>query len=282
MNLKSLKKSLYRMLFILLLAGFSMELLQICAVFGCVMNLKMDVGTSDAFRRQELSEEALETLEKAGQETELSKGTLLAVWMPVNHFQLSAEDTLTAENYLKWGNYFSKYRCPEFENLLSMYQAAWDDLVYFPTEAGVTYENSWMFERNYGGKRGHEGCDLMPPKNESGIYPIFSMTDGVVEKIGWLDKGGYRIGIRSPHGGYFYYAHLSDYGGGFQEGDTVHAGEVVGYMGDTGYGPEGTRGRFDVHLHLGVYVQTPENPEVSVNPYWILKSLEGHKLKYRH
>ena len=57
---------------------------------------------------------------------------------------------------------------------------------------------------------------------------------------------------------------------------------MIGFMGDTGYGTEGTRGQFDVHLHLGIYVRTKEKPEVSVNPYWILKSLEGQKLKYRY
>ena len=158
----------------------------------------------------------------------------------------------------------------------------WDDLKYFPVSTKVTYEDSWMFERNYGGKRGHEGTDLMPPENKSGSYPVFSMTDGVIEKIGWLEKGGYRMGIRSPHGGYFYYAHLSGYAEDFQEGEAIQAGDMIGFMGDTGYGTEGTRGRFDVHLHLGIYVRTKEKPEVSVNPYWILKSLEGQKLKYRY
>ena len=43
----------------------------------------------------------------------------------------------------------------------------------------------------------HEGCDIMAGNNERGYFPIVSMTDGVVERIGWLEKGGYRIGIRS-------------------------------------------------------------------------------------
>ena len=47
--------------------------------------------------------------------------------------------------------------------------------------------------------------------SQSGFYPVISMTDGKIEKIGWLSLGGYRIGIRSPHGGYFYYAHLASY-----------------------------------------------------------------------
>ena len=57
----------------------------------------------------------------------------------------------------------------------------------------------------------------MPPENRRDFYPVRSMTDGVVEKIGWLTLGGWRIGIRSFRGRYFYYAHLSSLRPGFQE-----------------------------------------------------------------
>jgi murein DD-endopeptidase MepM/ murein hydrolase activator NlpD len=114
----------------------------------------------------------------------------------------------------------------------------------------------------------------MPPENLSGYYRIISMTDGVVEHIGWLPLGGYRIGIRSPLGGYYYYAHLSSYAQDFQIGDHVEAGELLGLMGDTGYGEEGTRGRFPVHLHLGIYLTNAAGEEYSVNPYWVLRYLQ--------
>ena len=45
-------------------------------------------------------------------------------------------------------------------------------------------------------------------------------------------------------------------------------------MGDSGYGDEGTTGKFAVHLHLGLYIDTPAQKEISVNPYWILRYLE--------
>ena len=67
------------------------------------------------------------------------------------------------------------------------------------------------------------------------IILIVSMTDGVVQSKGWLPKGGYRIGILAPSGGYFYYAHLDSYAD-IKEGDRVKAGDVIGFMGDTGYG----------------------------------------------
>lgn len=103
----------------------------------------------------------------------------------------------------------------------------------------------------------HEGCDLMYEPNRSGEVPILSMTDGIVEQKGWLTLGGYRIGIRSKGGIYYYYAHLSTYAN-LDIGDSVKAGQLLGFMGDTGYGEEGTTGQFPVHLHVGCYVNKIE------------------------
>lgn len=136
----------------------------------------------------------------------------------------------------------------------------------------VGFEDSWMEGRSYGGKRGHEGTDLMANKNERNKISIVSVSDGVIEKKGWLPQGGYRLGIRSASGAYFYYAHLASYAEGMEEGTVVRAGQVIGKMGDTGYGEEGTMGKFPVHLHFGIYV-TIEGEEVSVNPYSLLKYL---------
>ncbi|MCI7796215.1 MAG: M23 family metallopeptidase [Lachnospiraceae bacterium] len=154
--------------------------------------------------------------------------------------------------------------------------------LFDPSVPEITYEDSWKDERSYGGERNHEGCDVMGDNLPSGFYPVVSMTDGTVEKIGWLEKGGYRIGIRSPSGAYFYYAHLSRYAGGLCEGTDVHAGELLGFMGDSGYGPEHTTGKFPVHLHVGIYLKTAHCEELSVNPYWILRYLEKKRTRARY
>ena len=134
-----------------------------------------------------------------------------------------------------------------------------------------------------GGGRGHEGCDIMGEKMPRGFYPVVSMSSGVVEKVGWLELGGWRIGIRSPGGAYLYYAHLYGYSRNWQEGDPVRAGDLLGYMGDTGYSKvEGTTGNFDVHLHVGIYLRTDHHDELSVDPYWILKYLEKNRFTYRY
>lgn len=160
------------------------------------------------------------------------------------------------------------------------------DAVCFPipesvkeSRPSVSFEDSWQLERTYGGKRGHEGCDLMAGLQRRGYYPVVSVSDGVVEKMGWLPLGGYRLGIRSPHGVYYYYAHLSDYEEGIYEGMRVSAGQLIAFMGDTGYSEvEGTTGNFPVHLHFGMYVDDADGKEVSYNPYLLLKLLERHRL----
>ena len=54
-------------------------------------------------------------------------------------------------------------------------------------------------------------------------------------------------------------------------------------MGDTGYSKvEGTVGNFDVHLHLGIYLQTEHFEELSVNPYWILRYIENKRLVFEY
>lgn len=167
--------------------------------------------------------------------------------------------------------------------------AVWEDIVYFPVPEsaydkerfGVTFADSWMDSRKFGGERTHEGCDIMASLNERGRYPVVSMSDGHVEKMGWLRLGGYRIGVRSTRGVYFYYAHLSDYAPELAVGDEVKAGELLGFMGDTGYSEvEGTTGYFPVHLHVGVYLEDEKGEEKSLNPYPFLKELEEKKLTY--
>ena len=163
-------------------------------------------------------------------------------------------------------------------------RAIWNDVKYFPipqslddTEDKISYVDSWMFERNYGGKRGHEGTDIMAEKNTPGYYPVVSMTDGVVTEKGWLEKGGWRIGITAPTGAYFYYAHLDSYAE-LEKGDPVKAGDLLGYMGDSGYGEEGTTGEFPVHLHLVIYLKEGTE-EISVNPYPVLRYAENARIK---
>ena len=111
------------------------------------------------------------------------------------------------------------------DSCLSFLEKVERDSVYFPIPESVadqtltvSYVDSWMADREYKGKSRHEGTDIMADKNERGLYPVISISDGMITNLGWLEKGGYRIGITSPSGVYYYYAHLESYAE-IKEGD---------------------------------------------------------------
>lgn len=225
-------------------------------------------------REHQLPAEVLRTFM---QETENKKefAEILTMYFSTDGF-VTDYDTLHEEI-----SFVKKYHKEEFDQIAAYVYAVWQDLERFPVgeiasnpKAFVTFADSWMQSRTFGGDRGHEGCDIMASVNERGIYPVYSMTDGVVENVGWLRLGGYRIGIRSPSGAYFYYAHLAEYAKDFVPGESIEAGTLLGYMGDTGYSDvPGTTGNFPVHLHLGIYLNAADGAEFSVNSYPMLRYL---------
>ncbi|OYD06761.1 M23 family metallopeptidase [Paludifilum halophilum] len=138
----------------------------------------------------------------------------------------------------------------------------------------ISYGDTWGASRSYGGDRTHEGTDMMAPKGT----PIRSVSSGRVVSKGWNRLGGWRVTILDTDHPQvsFYYAHMEKYAEGLEEGKEVDKGEVIGYVGDSGYGPEGTTGQFDPHLHLGIYVRESlfSPSREAINPYPFLKVWE--------
>lgn len=255
------------------------------------------VTESDEFRAMEFGEG---TLNNAGTLAKLwgtDIASVAAAWFAKAqevHISASAQDfnelmvpLPDEKQYAGIVAQYEKEKPIEWTKLINGYRTVLSDLKCFPVALdergleGLTYENGWGDPRTYGGDRLHEGTDICDKENIRGNYPIVSMTDGIIEHVGWLEQGGYRIGIRSPHGAYLYYAHLASYAKEFSVGEQVSAGQVLGMMGDTGYSKvEGTTGNFVVHLHLGIYLETDHYAELSVNPYYILKYLENSTVTY--
>lgn len=227
--------------------------------------------TSIAYKPKSLAYEVVPTLKSIDS---------LTLYMMIHRYNLEKSRKVSKKNISMLLESLSDNA--SFLELKEYYSAILFDIECFPVpddingKSMVTFEDSWNSYRSYGGNRRHEGTDLMPEQNIRGVYHVLSMTDGSIDKMGWLEKGGYRIGIRGNSGTYYYYAHLDSYAPGLHVGDLVKAGQFIGYMGDSGYGVEGTTGMFDVHLHLGIYVNTSFG-ELSVNPYWMLRYLEEKK-----
>lgn len=118
-----------------------------------------------------------------------------------------------------------------------------------PVHSQYSYRGTWGANRGWGGRRSHEGTDLFAGYGTQ----VVSTSYGVVEVKGWNQFGGWRIGIRDNHNSYHYYAHLGSFNKEIEVGDIVEPGTLLGYVGSSGYGKEGTSGKFPPHLHYGIY-----------------------------
>lgn len=156
---------------------------------------------------------------------------------------------------------------------------------FSPIAAGYGYSHCSDFGviRSFGFKRRHLGNDLM-----GGLgTPIVAVEGGVVEALGWNRYGGWRVGIRSfDSRRYYYYAHLQKdhpFADGLEVGDTVRAGDLIGFMGRTGYSDrENVNNIETVHLHFGMELVFDEsqkecNSEIWINVYDIVRLLSNHR-----
>lgn len=137
--------------------------------------------------------------------------------------------------------------------------------------------------RTYGYTRPHLGHDMMAAVGT----PVIAVESGVVECLGWNKYGGWRVGIRShDKKRYWYYAHLRQnrpFAEELSEGDEVNAGDVIGYVGRTGYSDnENVNGITESHLHIGLELVFDESQKESDNEIWvditaITQVLESHQ-----
>ena len=101
-----------------------------------------------------------------------------------------------------------------------------------------------------------------------------AVESGVVTALGWNQYGGWRIGISSFDGRrYYYYAHLRQnypYAEGLEEGSVVTAGDVIGYMGHTGYSTKENVNNIEItHLHWGLQLIFDESQREGNNEIWV-------------
>lgn len=143
---------------------------------------------------------------------------------------------------------------------------------FLPIAKGFPYQDYDDFgvARSYGFRRQHLGHDLI---GQVGT-PVIAIESGYVEAIGWNQYGGWRLGIRSfDKKRYYYYAHLRKnypYFKALAEGSVVQAGDVIGYLGRTGYSrTENTNNIDDPHLHFGIQLIFDESQKEGNNEIWI-------------
>lgn len=196
-------------------------------------------------------------------------------------------------NLYKYYSYYHKAYTAVLGGLLGNYSVEIDGLwkpayglkAFSPIAAGYGYSHCSDFgnSRSFGFARKHLGNDLM-----GGLgTPIVAVEGGVVEAMGWNRYGGWRIGIRSfDSKRYYYYAHLqkgTPFAKDLYEGKIVQPGEVIGFMGRTGYSDkENTNNIETVHLHFGMQLVFDEsqkecNSEIWIDVYDIVRLLSDHR-----
>jgi murein DD-endopeptidase MepM/ murein hydrolase activator NlpD len=90
--------------------------------------------------------------------------------------------------------------------------------------------------------------------------PIVAVADGRIYRVGTLKISGNRLWLRDHEGNRYFYAHLSDFAAAAYNGADVHAGEIIGFVGNTG-DAEPT----PPHLHFEVHL--PNGAPLDPNPY---------------
>ncbi len=128
----------------------------------------------------------------------------------------------------------------------------------FPVQGRCGFSDSWHAPRP--GGRLHEGVDIIGARG----LAIYAVADGVITRMlsgGTLSGNSIRLTIAD--GTYFFYAHLDGFAAGLTAGQTVRAGQIIGYLGSTGSTSN--------HLHFEVH---PKGG-AAVNPYPLVKAVDA-------
>ncbi len=148
---------------------------------------------------------------------------------------------------------------------------------------GYSHYDDFGNSRSYGYRRKHLGNDLIGAVGT----PVVAVESGIVEQAGWNQYGGWRIGIRSFDGKrYYYYAHLRKdhpFAWEIKPGDLVRGGDVIGYLGMTGYSTtENVNGMSVPHLHFGMQLifdpsQKEGEAEIWIDVYQLVRLLSANR-----
>lgn len=149
----------------------------------------------------------------------------------------------------------------------------------FPHETvTVVFSDTWGAGRS--GGRSHKGTDIMSPKGSW----VVAVEDGIVERLDWNDMSGWNIMLRHAGKWTSHYLHLNNdssgtddgeggpdaaFAEGLEVGSYVKAGDVIGFVGDSGNAENvGSHTHFELHVD-----------GVKVNPYPYLAAAMERKLR---
>ena len=132
----------------------------------------------------------------------------------------------------------------------------------FPVGAPFNFASTFGAPRMTGTKyeHTHQGNDIFA----TGGTPLYATSRGVIARKAVAVLGGNKLWLVAADGTQYYYAHLSAYADGIEDGAVVEAGQVLGYVGDTG----NARGT-PPHLHFEIH----PGGGAAIDPYPILDAV---------
>ena len=144
-------------------------------------------------------------------------------------------------------------------------------LLYFPHDSDEPrFRNNWGEPRS--DDRRHRGIDIFDDKGT----PVVAVADGVVVGLEEGGRGGFYVRLEHEGGWESWYMHLNNdtpgtddgrggpqnaFAFGMEVGDVVAAGQLIGYVGDSGNAESSSP-----HTHFEIRVNS-----VQYNPYHLLE-----------
>ena len=128
-----------------------------------------------------------------------------------------------------------------------------------PVQGPCDYRDSWLAPRSNG--RVHLGTDIIAREGNA-LYAVAAGRISQIYRVSDDSLSGNALKITKPDGTYFFYGHLSAFAAGIDVGSQVNVGQVVGYVGKTGY-------TLTPHLHIEVH----PGGGAAINPYPLIRAI---------
>jgi murein DD-endopeptidase MepM/ murein hydrolase activator NlpD len=148
------------------------------------------------------------------------------------------------------------------------------DRYVFPVVGVSGYGDSYGAFRGDVHGRWHHGDDIFAPLGS----PVVAVANGTINRVGWHKVGGWRLWVRDAAANEFYYAHLSGYAPRVFHSRHVRAGDVLGFVGNTGDAFGGAPHlHFEVHPHqlLRLKYDGAVDPTTYLNSWLRMRSVHA-------
>jgi murein DD-endopeptidase MepM/ murein hydrolase activator NlpD len=132
-------------------------------------------------------------------------------------------------------------------------------LARFPVQGQCFFGDTWQAPRS--GGRLHLGVDIIAAEGKL----LYAVVDGTISKLYWDQPGalaGNGLRLEQANGTYFTYLHMLSFVPGLTVGTKVKAGDVIGFVGNTGSSAT-------PHLHFEIH----PGGGAAINPYPYVKAM---------